>query len=842
MAGIKSLVKDTAVYGLSSIVGRFLNWILVPLYVYLFPANEYGIVSYLYSFTAVALVILNYGLETGFFRFANRSDDPDRVYTTALWSVGVSSLAFIALLSLFLPSIADAILLPKHPEYVWMLGFTVAIDAFSNIPFAYLRYSNRAWTFAGIKFLNIGVNILLNIFFILVCPWLERVCPASINWFYTPMGGIGYGIGWIFVANVISSITVILALTPFFIRKRWRFDASLLGKMLNYSWPLLILGVAGIASQNMGQMIIPYIFRGSEEAARTMVGIYGANIKIAVVMVMFTQAFRYAYEPFIFAQARAGGEDRKSAYCDAMKYFVIFGLLIFLAVMYFIPVLRHFISPGYWSGLRIVPIMMMADLFFGVFFNLSLWYKLTDRTRWGMYFSLLCFALMLGLNLWLVPAIGIPDGYIGSAWAAFISYFAVMLLSWIVGKYYYPLPYQTGRMALYTLLAVALYFIGENTEYPSAMWLTYLIRVLLLAGYLCVVAFYENIPMVSGRMRNAVHRVVPRRAVGRKRSNPARVADAWLRMAAPRGMNINRRAMILADWENRHDADIIRDRVDYYCRRSRNDSAMQVIAAVATPGASADPEAMPVRSTTVGDVRPWKYRSQYVYDLNRWIDYADPSERICFVDGDNIFNPSVAALVKTRRMDSPGVENGVVLNLNSRRHFLKVYDPIPFKYKMPKLIFRGECRFKTDRQAFIDRWKDSPLMDIADTGRPYDAPGHSRPISITDHYRYRYILALEGNDVCSALYWIMASGCIPVMPRPKVEGWLMHGRLKPGVHYIEIAPDFSDVEEKIRYYNSHPEEAEKIAKASTEWARQFDDSDREAIISYLVVDRYFGKK
>lgn len=187
--------------------------------------------------------------------------------------------------------------------------------------------------------------------------------------------------------------------------------------MLRYSWPLLILGVAGIASQNMGQIVIPYLFPNDPEAARSMVGIYGANIKIAIVMVMFTQAFRYAYEPFIFAQARADGDDKRQAYSDAMKFFVLFGLGIFLAVMYYLPVLKHFIAPAYWSGLRVVPVMMMAELFFGVFFNLSLWYKLTDRTVWGMYFSLFCFALMLGLNVWLVRGIGIPDGYIGSAWA-----------------------------------------------------------------------------------------------------------------------------------------------------------------------------------------------------------------------------------------------------------------------------------------------------------------------------------------------------------------------------------------------------------------------------------------
>ena len=427
MSGIKSLVKDTAVYGLSSIVGRFLNWCLVPLYVYLFPSEEYGIVTYLYGATAVALVILNYGMETGFFRFANKEKDPESVYTTSLISVGFTSLLFILLLTLFLHPVADVMKLPGYSLFIWLMGVTVAVDAFSNLPFAYLRYKNRSWRFAGIKLMNVAVNIGLNLFFLLGCPAIMKHSPDAVSWFYEPAGGREFGIGWIFVANIISTFVVLLTLLPDVLGRRYVLVWSLLKKMLAYSWPLLILGVAGMLSQNMGQLIIPYLFPGDEAMARSMVGIYGANMKIAIVMVMFTQAFRYAYEPFIFAQAK--GENKSKAYCDAMKYFIIFGLLIFLGVMYYLPVLKHFISPSYWSGLRVVPVMMMAELCFGVFFNLSLWYKLTDRTQWGMYFSLICFVLMLGLNIWLVPAIGIPDGYMGSAWAALISYAIVMVMS-----------------------------------------------------------------------------------------------------------------------------------------------------------------------------------------------------------------------------------------------------------------------------------------------------------------------------------------------------------------------------------------------------------------------------
>jgi O-antigen/teichoic acid export membrane protein len=506
MAGIKTLAKETMVYGLSSIVGRFLNWCLVPLYVYVFPTQEYGIVSYLYSFMAVALVILNYGMETGFFRYANKDDNPMKVYTTTLISVGTTSLLFIILLTLFLRPLSAAILLPNHSLYVWMLGVIVAIDAFCNIPFAYLRYKRKAFRFAGIKIVNVFVNIGLNLFFILGCPELMKHCPQLISWFYEPLGGADFGIGWIFVANMISTLVVFIMLLPQIIGIRYRFDIKLLRSMLKYSWPLLVLGVAGIMSQNMGQLVIPYLFKDNAEAARSMVGIYGANIKIAIIMVMFTQAFRYAYEPFIFSQAKQAGTDKTKAYADAMKFFVIFGLAIFLGVMYFMPVLKHFVSPSYWVGLQVVPIMMMAELFFGVFFNLSLWYKLTDRTVWGMYFSLIGFVLMLVLNIWLVPLIGIPNGYMGSAWAAFISYFVIMVLSYFVGRKYYPIEYPVKRIMLYTLLAGILWGVGSMLEFTSMMWLTYLLRIILLAIYVSVIALKENVPVLS----SLVHRLIRR--------------------------------------------------------------------------------------------------------------------------------------------------------------------------------------------------------------------------------------------------------------------------------------------------------------------------------------------
>ena len=500
MAGIKSLVKDTAVYGLSSIVGRFLNWGLVPLYTYLFSEADYGIVSYLYAIVAVVIVVLNYGMETGFFRYASKSEDYERVYSTCLLAVGSTSLLFIALVGQFLHPISNALKLPHHPWYVFMMAFTVAVDAFTNIPFAFLRFRRKAWTFAGIKLLNIGVNIGLNLFFLLACPKINESCPQLISWFYGPLGGASFSVGWIFLANVISTLVVLACLIPWMRVKRFVVDTGLLKQMLDYSWPLLVLGVAGNLSQGMGQIIIPYLFPDDPEGARAMVGLYGANIKIAVVMMMFTQAFRYAYEPFIFSQAARQGEDKTQAYRDAMKYFIIFGLAIFLGVMYYLPVLKHFISPAYWAGLRVVPIMMVADLCFGVYFNLSLWYKLTDRTRWGMYLSLLGFVLMLAGNLILVPAIGMPDGYIGSAWAALISYAGIMTVSYLLGRKYYPIPYEVKRIGCYAILASLLWGAGILCGFQYAMWATYILRSILLIIYILIVAWFEHIPVLTPRL------------------------------------------------------------------------------------------------------------------------------------------------------------------------------------------------------------------------------------------------------------------------------------------------------------------------------------------------------
>ena len=483
MAGVKSLAKDTAIYGVSSIVGRFLNWCLVPLYTRLFPEDMYGVVTYVYSIVALALIILTYGMETGFFRFANheRYSNPDEVYSTSLTSLGFTSTLFFALVLLFLEPVSRAMECGGHESYVWMMALAVAIDAYSCIPFAYLRYKKRPVRFAMLKLVNIGLNIVLNIFFLLICPWLMRVAPGWVEWFYVADLGIGY----IFLSNLIASAVTLLMLLPDIVRIPLKFNGRLLREMLAYSFPLLVLGIAGIMNQTLDKILYPVLATSDAMAG---LGIYGANYKIAIVMVMFIQAFRFAYEPFIFSQSRERGDNKLQAYRDAMKYFVIFALFIFLGVMYYLDILRYFVRPDYWAGLKVVPVIMAAEFFFGVFFNLSLWYKLTDKTVWGTWFSLLGLAVTVGLNVLLVPRYG----YMGCAWAAFCCYGVMMLASYFVGNAKYPIGYNVGRLMFYVGLAAVLYPLGCCIEL-GAHWADFLYRGALLALYVFVVMRREHL-------------------------------------------------------------------------------------------------------------------------------------------------------------------------------------------------------------------------------------------------------------------------------------------------------------------------------------------------------------
>ena len=451
--GMKRLAGETAIYGVSSIVGKFLNWMLVPMYTrVLATESDYGIVTNLYAWTALLMVILTYGMETGFFRFMNKKEIalPMRVYATTLFSIALTSVLFVVLIFSALTPISDSLGYGSNPEFVGMMSGIVAVDAFCCIPFAFLRYQGKAVRFASIKLFNIFLNIVLVLFFLIACPWLYDHAPALVDWFYIP----DYQVGYIFVANVITSLVTFVLLFPDMIPGlREKASFVLLKQMLAYAFPILILGIAGIFNQTADKILFPFLFE-DKEMANTQLGIYGACFKIAVVLVMFTQAFRYAYEPFIFAKNK--DDDSKKSYSEAMKYFIIFALLIFLAVMFYIDIFKHIVPASYYPGLRVVPIVMLGELFFGIYFNLSFWYKLIDQTQWGAYFSTIgCVATILIIVLF-APTYG----YMACAWASFVSNLVMMLLSYFIGQRKFPIQYDLKSVITYSVLATVFYLAG----------------------------------------------------------------------------------------------------------------------------------------------------------------------------------------------------------------------------------------------------------------------------------------------------------------------------------------------------------------------------------------------
>ena len=446
MANLKSLVKDTAIYGISSIAGRFINYLLVPIQTAAFAAGggEYGVVTNIYAYTALLMVILTYGMETTFFRFINKTeDDPMRVYSTVLVSVGVSSLLFVIAVFALLPQIAGFMKYPDHPDWVAVMFVCVAIDAFKCIPFAYLRYQKRAIKFACLQLVNIILNIILNLTYLIVLPALR------LNPFGLYDDKFTLNVGMVFYINLVCTAVVVVCFWHELTGFRYRFDRALWGKMMRYAWPLLILGIAGILNQTLDKIIFPYLYTGSDEKAQ--LGIYGAATKIAMIMAMITQAFRYAYEPFVFGKAK--DRDSRDTYAKAMKYFVIFTLLAFLAVIGYMDILRYVIRDrSYWPGLRVVPIVMAAEIMMGIYFNLSFWYKLIDKTIYGAWFSGAGCLVLVVVNVVFVPRYS----YMACAWGGVAGYGTAMLLSYFVGQKKYPIDYPVKEMMVYVALTAVL--------------------------------------------------------------------------------------------------------------------------------------------------------------------------------------------------------------------------------------------------------------------------------------------------------------------------------------------------------------------------------------------------
>ena len=443
MGKLTTIFKDTAIYGLSSIIGRFLNYLLVPLYTAKLSAASggYGVITNIYAYVALVLVLLTFGMETTYFRFTNKTHtDSNVVYSTTLMAVGSVSLVFAIMVLLLLQPISQLMGYGEHPDYVGVMAVTVAIDSFLCIPFAHLRQQKKALKFAALKLLNIVVSIVLNVVYF---AWMD-----------------GNDVGYAFYINLFCTGMLALCLITEFTGFRWKLDTKLLRTMLSYSWPILVLGIAGILNQTADKMLFPYIYKGSDMHAQ--LGIYGACSKIAMIMAMITQAFRFAYEPIVFAGVK--DKDQREMYTKAMKYFIIFTLLAFLIVVGYIDLLKYIVrNSDYWVGLKVVPIVMAAEIMMGIYFNLSFWYKIIDKTIWGAVFSGIGCAVLLLVNIIFVP----KYGFMACAWGGFAGYGVAMLASYFVGQKYYPLNYPLKDIALYvwlTIMAFTVMFIVRGSQ------------------------------------------------------------------------------------------------------------------------------------------------------------------------------------------------------------------------------------------------------------------------------------------------------------------------------------------------------------------------------------------
>lgn len=474
MNPLKKLASQTALYGISSILGRSLNYLLVPLYTSQFLPEAFGVYTELYAYVGFLVVLLTYGMETTLFRFANQQPDNQRIYSTALVSLLVSSLVFAMVFTLAAGPIATAMKYPNNPEYIQWFAWILALDALSALPFAKLRLENNALRFATIRLVNIGINIGLNLFFLYFAkPAYDAGGTGWLASCYHPTIGIGY----IFIANLVASAVTFVLLLPQYRQLANGFDTATWKRMLNYGLPLVIVGFAGIINETLDRALMKYLLPYDHDTNMHELGVYGANYKLAMLMTIFIQAYRYAAEPFFFSQANE--QNSKPLFAKLLNYFALAGAFIFLLVTLFIDVFKWFIrNPEFHEGLNVVPVLLMANLFFGLYVSLSIWYKLSDKTGLGGWVALSAAGLTIALNVWWIPLYG----YTGSAWATLVVYIYLALVSWMLGNKYYPVPYQMGRIAIYIVLAAGMFFLDHyfTASIPAH---PYIVKSGYLIGY-----------------------------------------------------------------------------------------------------------------------------------------------------------------------------------------------------------------------------------------------------------------------------------------------------------------------------------------------------------------------
>ena len=499
MSALKKLIGQTAIYGSSSIIGRFLNYLLTPFYVHIYSNEQYGIITEMYAYVAFLVVFLTYGMETALFRFStNKPNERKSIYSNTLFSITATSSVFILIASLFSNDIAILLKYPDHAEYIIWFSLIVGIDAISAIPLANLRLKEKAKKFALINFLNVGINIGLNLFFLVYCKQIYEGGNPNwiVNQFYDPQVGVGY----VFISNLISSFVKFIVLIPE-MNFQGGFDFSIIREMLKYAYPMLLVGLAYVVNETLDRaMLKELLYRQylneipeitSSQAlikAQSANGIYGANYKITMIISMFIQAFRYASEPFFFRDQ--SNEKSKETLSKVMNYFVITLVFIFLVITLYLHLFKYFIpNESYWIGLKVVPILLAANICLGLYTNVSMWYKLADKTIYGALISFIGVIITLSINLLFIP----KYGYVASAYATLICYGTMMIIGYVLGQIYYPIPYSIKKICIYICVGFGLYYVSEKFN-PSVGYdlFTYLYHGLLLLIYLVIVLIMER--------------------------------------------------------------------------------------------------------------------------------------------------------------------------------------------------------------------------------------------------------------------------------------------------------------------------------------------------------------
>ncbi len=488
MSLVKKLAGETVLYGLSSIVGRMLNFFLTFIYARTFSTAENGVLNELYAYVGFLIVIFSYRMESAFFRFGTPVADRDRSYATGMISILVSTLFITATFLFFAQPIADVLYYSDHVEYIRWFALILAFDCLAELPFARLRMEQRPRRFVAGKLLNIGANIFLNVFWLIFCPWAASNGMNWVHWVWSPT----WGVSAVFMANLISSLVTMVFLLPQMKGIQKGFDPALWRKMIFYAAPLIIVQFAGIVNQMLDRTLLRWLLPGTPEENLSELGIYGNNYKLAMLITIFTQAYRYAAEPFFFRHA--GEKNAPEIQADATKWFTIAATTGMAGVLLFLDAVKYFLGEGYFSGLKVVPILLMANVLLGVYYNLSVWYRLKDKTALGAWISIAGALLTLLLNILLVPRIG----YIGAAWTALITYAFMCFATWFTSLKYYPVPYPFGRMALYPGVSLALWAGSLWLEPMLPLLAIWSVRVLFFGLFLGLVYWLE----IKNRPRN----------------------------------------------------------------------------------------------------------------------------------------------------------------------------------------------------------------------------------------------------------------------------------------------------------------------------------------------------